>query len=302
MKSSCVTIMTGCILLFFSCKKDPPMPDTNQVQANSKAFPLKIVFDKSTTQTPWQVPLPVGYNPDSTLSYMGGPGYYFSYNSQQSISGLRLNTDLYTYNYNIHYNTNNLPDAGTRTYVKVNNNNANSFDQVITDSIIYKLENGMVVEARFYNRRIIVAKNSNTNPNIIVSDTTYSKDTVESYKITYLDGNINKIRLQEKTGRIVDMEYTYGTGKGIFYSCQQKFMVVPDQFLISGFLMIVNHSKNELLRYKRTYVSENNRVEESVYSYSFNQNNFPSIITVADSGLQDTTRVNTGHYKMLIGY
>lgn len=304
-----VVIFMGSILIFLSCTKkgeDQVITPPVNIEPSSPAYVSKIVYLKNVSQPSATDTLSLSmfnYSTSGNLALGNYPYNSYTYDSLQRIAEVNCFQNLnptITTNYKINYDVNNLPVSGVRKYIKPPYKAGNTDDVTYIDTIRYWVSNGLVIRASFYNRMTIKTINNPANPNILIKDTSYIRDTIDKHMLTYTGKNINNIHSVNMDGKIIDISCIFGSGKGYFSDSHAKFILMPDQFSAFNYHFAAWHSPNELLNLKKVFVTDNNRIEEATINYTFYPKSlYPSGAIVNESG----TNVSFGgNYKLVFIY
>ena len=315
MKPAYFAIIAAMPFFFPSCSKTDgpnPLPVNDSIAPiGYKAYVNKVTGagDQSTV-----VYFQCIYGVDNSVTYIGG-GYSllnFSYSGTQSINMFRYTeapTSART-EYTIVYDSANQPQWGIRTVIAgeppySGPSRAPSSATIFLDSIRYKTVGGNITEIRFFDRRSATSHYPNfpSSTGAYLDTTLTIAGTLETYQLSYLNDNITKIHSEDRAGKIIDREYTYGTKKGMMYDIRLSPMIAPDlilQYPSLGLGMLFSFSKNDLLLIKNTFVSENNRTETTSLAYTYNKYEYPVALIL--SGPTTSTTSLTGNKTMIITY
>ena len=304
MRNRYIFILVGIVCLFFACSKDPGVSTPSIPEPISPAYLQRIIYSKDNGQTVITDTVS-GWLASTTTPNL--PAIYanlrFVYDSSNRVSIIYSGSDPYKgTSYRIFYDSNGLPISGLRVFSYSAGSSYIGGDYAVIDTIRYRTFNGQVTGISFYNRCTITHE-FNFTINNFVSVTTYApKDTIDRYAISYQGINFTKIHSEGPSGKIVDLEYNYGAQKSPLIDSKSKFLVAPDLLLPSGYIYAIWHASNELLSYKKTFVTENNRVELSTFGYTYSSTHYPLTALAIDSGIAVSGAVNNGKYSMKFIY
>ena len=304
-----LVIFMGVGLFFVSCTKkgeEAVITPPADIEPSSPAYVSKVVYLKNVAQPSatdtlsWSM---FTYSTSGNLTLSSFPYNSYTYDSLKRITEVNCFQNVnptITTNYKIIYDLNGLPLSGVRKYIKPPSKTGNTDDITYIDTIRYWVSNNLVIRASYYNRMTIKTLNNSANPNMLIKDTSYIRDTIDRYVATYEGKNIKNIHSVYLDGKIIDITCSFGSGKGYFPDSHTQFVLMPDQFWAFNYHFAAWHSANELLNLKKVFVTDNNRTEEVTINYAFYPKSlYPLSATVNESGIN---ALFGGNYKLSFIY
>ncbi|RZJ73743.1 MAG: hypothetical protein EOO47_21900 [Flavobacterium sp.] len=265
MKNRGFAILSTFLLLtcFISCKKggDPAADGSTKL--------VKINSDKYYGAT-------LTYNDQNQLTNVAGfinpsTGEQYKYNAQGQVVEILAYygaTEPSSKQFVIHYQ-NNIPVSGKMKYSPpVSTKDVNPTYYI--DSLAYKTTSGNVSEIKFFDR-----KTYNAKTNALISSRT---DTTDKYQINYANGNLTSVKSNN-----AESTFLYGSKKGVISVHALKFVLNPEN---NPMLF----SSNDLLE---SIINKSSVNEiKTVYSYTYNNANFPVSGTATRTWKSSTTIEN----------